>query len=271
MNEQSMNECPEARSEGLLIERVGDELVVYDTTTNEAHALKPLAAAVFEAADGSNSVAEIGRAAATSLERDVSVADVQEALVELDRVGLLELSESGGGISRRRLLQVGGAAAAGVMVTSALVPAFAAASTTCDVGGLSQFGILIQVGEQNYFVTAKLAGAINGTTVKGTCSTSLGGKHGGTGDDQVCWHNLKSLPGPDGTSYTLTPCGSYNETIYFTVSGSNLVYTLPPGATLVAWWVHQGTVCAGPKSPTTPTTVNASGNTYTTDPCGALQ
>jgi hypothetical protein len=271
MNEQSMNECPEARSEGLLIERVGDELVVYDTTTNEAHALKPLAAGVFEAADGSTSVAGISLAAATSLERDVSVADVQEALVELDRVGLLELSESGGGISRRRLLQVGGAAAAGVMVTSALVPAFAAASTTCDVGTLSQFGILVEFETHYYFVVAKLAGKNNGTTVLGACKRSLGGNLGGTGEDQVCWHNLDSLPGPNGTYYPLASGGLCNDTINFTVSGSNLVYTLPPGATLVAWWVHQGGVCAGPNSPTTPTTVNASGNTYTTDPCGALQ
>ena len=52
---------PAARSDGLLIEPVGDETVIYDTRSKEAHCLKPLAAIVFERSDGHATVGEIAR------------------------------------------------------------------------------------------------------------------------------------------------------------------------------------------------------------------
>ncbi len=269
MTKQSLNGCPEARSEGLLIESVGDELVVYDTTTNKAHALKPLAAAVFEAADGQTPLDGLAQSAAAKLGHEVTVPEIEAALVELEGVGLLSSDPiEADGVSRRRLLQVGGAVAAGALVTSALAPAMAAASVTCNISGLSQFGILIYDGTNYYFVTAGLAGVASGSSVTGACGNSLGGNSGGTGSNGVCWHNATQLPGPDGVDHSLASCSTFSETINFTVSGSDLVYTLPNGTSLIAWWAHNGTVCAGPISPTTSTTL--SGQTYRTDPCGAF-
>ena len=44
---------PRARRDDLEIQRMGDELVIYDLRSNEAHALDALAADVFDLADGS--------------------------------------------------------------------------------------------------------------------------------------------------------------------------------------------------------------------------
>ena len=114
-----------ARREGVLTERLGDEVVLYDRDADVAHCLQSAAAAVWEHADGSRSDAQI--AAATGLEeREVSV-----ALDELREAGLLE--EPAPGQTRReatkRILRAGAlAAAAPLIYTVAIAPAAAMAS-----------------------------------------------------------------------------------------------------------------------------------------------
>jgi DNA-binding transcriptional ArsR family regulator len=117
-----------ARRERVLIERLGDEVVLYDRDADVAHCLQSAAAAVWEHADGSRSDAQI--AAATGLEeREVSV-----ALDELREAGLLETpADSEPGQTRReatkRILRAGAlAAAAPLIYTVAIAPAAAMAS-----------------------------------------------------------------------------------------------------------------------------------------------
>src|SRR3954471_10546374 len=81
---------PAARCDGLLIEPVGDETVIYDTRSKQAHCLKPLAAVVFDASDGQATVAEIARTAERRLGAAVSHADVADAVHQLERLGLLQ-------------------------------------------------------------------------------------------------------------------------------------------------------------------------------------
>ena len=78
---------PLARSEGLLIEHVGDETVVLDTESKQAHCLSPLAAAVFEGADGTTGVEDL--AERISSDEPVSVQQVGAALAQLEERGLL--------------------------------------------------------------------------------------------------------------------------------------------------------------------------------------
>jgi DNA-binding transcriptional ArsR family regulator len=114
-----------ARRDGVLVERLGDEVVLYDGEADVAHCLQSAAAAVWEHADGSRSDAQI--AAATGLgEREVSV-----ALDELREARLLE--EPAPGQTRReatkRILRAGAlAAAAPLIYTVAIAPAAAMAS-----------------------------------------------------------------------------------------------------------------------------------------------
>lgn len=145
MDNRAQPSAPAARGDGLLIEELGDELVVYDDETKEAHALGPLAAAVFSAADGRRSVAELADRAAERLDRPVSADEVWEALVQLEEHHLLE--PPAGGMSRRAFVRRSAAVAfAAPLITSLAMPSLASAAscattkactvnTDCYVGG----------------------------------------------------------------------------------------------------------------------------------------
>ncbi len=120
-----MSAEPRARSEGIITEEVGDELVVYVEATHTAHALSADAAAVWRRCDGHSSAEEIARG--VGLEQ----ARVARALDELSGAELIEEPE---GISRRalykRMAELGAAAVSAPLIYSVAVrPASAAAST----------------------------------------------------------------------------------------------------------------------------------------------
>jgi hypothetical protein len=119
---------PLARSEDLVVEELGDELLVYDLTTDKAHALGAAAARVWRACDGKTD------AVALSVELGLDGETVTRALDELRGCGLLdEGSELAPGISRRdlsvKVAKVGGAAAATPLIVSLAAPLPAAAQT----------------------------------------------------------------------------------------------------------------------------------------------
>lgn len=64
---------PKVRGSGLLIQQLGDELLVYDLERNEAHCLNGIAASVWGLCDGERTVPEIGRL----LKTDLAAADVE--------------------------------------------------------------------------------------------------------------------------------------------------------------------------------------------------
>jgi Coenzyme PQQ synthesis protein D (PqqD) len=122
-------ECPIARSEDLLVEELGDELLVYDRDSDEAHSLDASAAAIWRACDGTNTVP--GMAADLVLEDAV----VQSTVEQLGELGLLlPGSFETAGHSRRALLRHGlVAGAAGVaavpVIRSIVAPSAAQAQT----------------------------------------------------------------------------------------------------------------------------------------------
>jgi len=125
---------PRVRS-GLLVRRVGDEVVVYDPVSHTAHCLNHTAALVFAAADGTRTVAAI----ATGLHRDTGVetsaALARLALERLAEAGLLDegLPSQEPSLSRRRTMgQLAvGVAALVPLVLSLAVPTPAEAAATC--------------------------------------------------------------------------------------------------------------------------------------------
>jgi hypothetical protein len=126
-----MNE-PQARTDGLIREAVDDELVVYDTVSNVAHALSRQANQVWELCDGTRSPAVIAR--------DLEIAEslVRTTLDELGRCGLLDQPESDPSrLSRREVgLRFAKAAALGPLIYSVAIPASAAAASPgiCPTG-----------------------------------------------------------------------------------------------------------------------------------------
>lgn len=61
---------PVARKEKLLIQEIGDELIVYDQENKASHCLNPMAASVWELCDGQHTVEDI----ANLLENDLNLA-----------------------------------------------------------------------------------------------------------------------------------------------------------------------------------------------------
>jgi hypothetical protein len=120
---------PLARSEGLIIEELGDEVLVYDSNSDIAHCLSPDAARVWQHCDGSTSIETLTVQAGLSAER------VEDALHELERCDLLEQPPTLGadGHTRReltmRLAKVSAAAAAMPLIVSVAAPAPAMAAS----------------------------------------------------------------------------------------------------------------------------------------------
>jgi hypothetical protein len=134
---------PAARADGLLIERVGGETVVYDTNAKEAHCLRGLASVVFASADGKTSAEDLAALAAEKLGEQVSYAQVQEAVAQLEACALLDTPLLiHDGMSRRDLVKKAGyigaaATAASPLITSLVAPsaAFAASSIATGCSG----------------------------------------------------------------------------------------------------------------------------------------
>ena len=121
-----MSAYSRARSEGIVIEEVDDELVVYVQSTQTAHALSTDAASVWRGCDGQRSAKDI--ACLVGLEE----ARVAQALDELSAAELLEEPD---GISRRafykRIAGLGAAVSAPLIYSVAIPAASAAQSSTC--------------------------------------------------------------------------------------------------------------------------------------------
>lgn len=128
---------PLARNDELVVEELGDELLVYDLTRNEAHSLGALAARVWKACDGKTSVDAI------STQLGVDRDQVEEALSGLSTTHLLDEGPqtNGNGLTRRgltlRAVKIGAAAATAPLIVSIAAPAAALAVTEAFCQGIS--------------------------------------------------------------------------------------------------------------------------------------
>lgn len=135
---------PLARESDLIVEEIGDEVLVYDSRAQRGHCLSPEAAQVWRRCDGRTPTAGL------SAQLDLDVDTVKRALDELHGCDLLEdQAELGDGTTRRELTvkmaKVGGAVAAAPLILSvgapvahaAVTPAFCAQFSSGNCGGNS--------------------------------------------------------------------------------------------------------------------------------------
>jgi hypothetical protein len=133
-------------SDDVVVEALGDELLIYDRRTDVAHCVGSVATLVWRTCDGGASLDEIARqivarGIASAGEDAIEVA--RAAVSELEDKGLLESHGVGAdGVSRRHALRqmagVGAAAVVAPLVVSAAVPKSAAAfgsPPTCRTTG----------------------------------------------------------------------------------------------------------------------------------------
>src|SRR4051812_41208446 len=126
---------PVAREEGLLVEQLEDETVVYDSRTKEAHCLSPLAAIVFNHCDGHTTLEQLATLATERLGEPVDESGVIDALAQLQERDLLAVPPRDG-LSRRQMVgktaaAAGALAGASLITTIAAPAAIAAASQGC--------------------------------------------------------------------------------------------------------------------------------------------
>jgi hypothetical protein len=126
----------QARTEGLVIQEMSDEVLVYDLNTNKAHCLNQTAAFVWKKCDGKNSVSDIA-----SLLQNEFKAPVQDDLVwlaidQLSKDNLLETKEIASpisGMSRREVVKrIGLASVIALPIVASLIAPTTALAGTCS-------------------------------------------------------------------------------------------------------------------------------------------
>ena len=124
-----------ARQNGIVVQEMPDEVLVYDLDTNKAHCLNQSAALVWKSCDGSNSVADIVK----QFDGKVTEDFVWLAIDQLNETGLLqsEVAPRFAGQSRRQVLKTIGLASmvALPVIASLVAPTNTLAATSCVCTG----------------------------------------------------------------------------------------------------------------------------------------
>jgi hypothetical protein len=131
-----LDQTPKARTDGILVEELDGETLVYDLETHGAHCLNPAAALVWRRSDGNTRVRDmVPLLAGVGLPEEEAL--VWMALSRLDEAGLVgpvTLPGSKGSFSRKQVLRVLGATAAMTLLAPAVdsvVAPLAAAAASC--------------------------------------------------------------------------------------------------------------------------------------------
>jgi hypothetical protein len=133
------SQVPVARKEGLVIQEMPDEVLVYDLDTNKAHCLNQTAAFVWKSCDGRNSVADITKLVGVDSGNAVPEDLVWLAIDQLSEKNLLanDLKANFNGSTRREVIKkIGLAAVIGIPVVASLTAptsVMAAVSCACTV------------------------------------------------------------------------------------------------------------------------------------------
>ncbi len=156
------SQIPVARQEGLVIQEMPEEVLVYDLDTNKAHSLNQTAALVWKSCDGKNSVADITLNLEKELKASVPEDLVWLAIDQLSKDNLLEkeIETKVSGISRREVIKkIGFASMVALPVIGLLSFPQASLAVTCPASICSN--------------TAGSGGCAAGTSCcRGTCVTA---------------------------------------------------------------------------------------------------
>jgi len=127
---------PTARKNGLVVQEIPNEVLVYDLDSNKAHCLNKTAGIVWKSCDGANSVSDIARLVTAELGEQVNDDFVWLAIDQLSENDLLEqeLKSAFAGESRRDVLKkIGLASVVALPVIASLVaPTSIMADVSCS-------------------------------------------------------------------------------------------------------------------------------------------
>lgn len=127
---------PMARQNGIVVQEMPDEVLVYDLDSNKAHCLNQTAAFVWRSCDGTNSVGDIVKQFEATGGGKVTEDFVWLAIDQLNENGLIanEIAPRFAGQSRRQVLKTIGLASmvALPVIASLVAPQNALAATSCS-------------------------------------------------------------------------------------------------------------------------------------------
>ena len=126
------SQVPVARKQGLVVQEMPEEVLIYDLDTNKAHCLNNTAAFVWKSCDGKNSVTDIAKMFETDTGKIVQEDLVWLAIEQLNDKNLLngELASNFKGQSRRDVLKKIGFAS---MIALPIVASLAAPTSVLAV------------------------------------------------------------------------------------------------------------------------------------------
>lgn len=132
------SQTPEARQDGLVIQDMPEEVLVYDLNTNKAHCLNQTAAFVWKSCDGKNTVTDITSLFSHQTDNDINEDLVWLAIDQLNEKNLLktQMASKFQGESRRSVIKKIGLAAviALPVVASLAAPTSVLAVVSCACG-----------------------------------------------------------------------------------------------------------------------------------------
>jgi Coenzyme PQQ synthesis protein D (PqqD) len=176
-----INSVPKVRSKNIVVQDLGDEVLIYDLKTDKAYCLNETARIVWQACDGRKNIAEITENIGKKLKLKVTEDFVWFALNQLKKEKLLEncdqLPNHFAGISRREVIKkIGvGCLAALPIIGIVSIPTAAQSNSTCI-----PFGICV----------CNMIGFLNGETCPSSdCMTAMTGC--------VCGNLMNCMMGTD--------------------------------------------------------------------------
>ncbi len=133
---------PRARKDGLIVQNLPDETLVYDLERDRAHCLNQTAAFVWQHCDGQSSAKEIARALNQKIKQPVDKKLVWLAIDQLGRSHLLTetpaLPPHVAGLNRREVMRaLGLSAAVAIPLVASIVAPMPAQAATCKADGQS--------------------------------------------------------------------------------------------------------------------------------------
>jgi len=131
---------PRARQNDILVERVGDETIVYDGERHEAHSLNRSASLVWQHSDGEHSVPQLAELLGSELGIEPDESLVEYAIDRLANAHLIE-NEPAESLSRRdavRRLTLAGAAVVGLPIVLSMVAPTEAMAASGNQNGQGQ-------------------------------------------------------------------------------------------------------------------------------------
>ena len=146
MSRRPFMTLPLARKDGLLVQAMNEELLVYDLERHKAHCLNRPAALVWGHCDGKATVADAARFVGKKIGTQLDEETIRYALTQLDRAGLLQgritQAVNAGRLSRRQAVRrLSVAAVAAVPIVTTIVAPHAAEAGTCTPAGETCTGL----------------------------------------------------------------------------------------------------------------------------------